>query len=163
MGKKNKRFYNRCEYMLKEHLENTGEHKQYKQVYEKIYRAYKEKMEEDSFDIKAEKVRLMSKGGYTSSNSRAIEISVKAIYITISIGLLMEFVNKELQSVVGNWALLICAFIPILGLGIYGAYFKKNREVEKMANICLKVIEDIEKEPKAKKQYTNKSCILTRE
>lgn len=162
MGKNKKRFYNRYDLMIKEHLENIEEHKQYKQVYEKVYMGYKEKMKEDNFDINAEKIRLMNKSAGTSSNSRAIELSVKAIYITISIGFLIEFARKELGPVVGNWGLFICAWIPIIGLFLYGTYFKRNREIEIMANICLKVIEDIEKEPELKKEYTNKSCILTR-
>lgn len=147
--RKQEGFYEKYKDVFEEHLNDTESYSDYDRLYNDIKNKYLEKLKENNnekFDTKVERERLYSKSKKNASVSRNIIIGLGTVFITIIVNLFISlFVESMTQLGSTLKALLLYCLILIAFLRILKE-LENDKNQEALYNICLRVLEDIEKE-----------------
>ncbi|WP_139904797.1 hypothetical protein [Clostridium thermarum] len=137
--------YNNLSAILEEHMKADQEYDYFKKLYTQIKEQYLEKLKDENFSIEVERARLKSKAEKMVGNSTLITINIGILAIIIlAAGLMQAF--SSMDSI---YKVVIAAFSILAVAG--SIYFtvlhdKKSRELEYLCHLCLKVLDDVEKE-----------------
>lgn len=150
----NEKKYNNLSDLLEEHMKADQEYDYFKKLYSQIKEQYLEKLNDENFNIEVEKTRLESKAGKMVGNLTLITINIGILAIIILAAGLIQ-TSSSMDSI---YKVLIAALSILAVAG--SIYFtvlldRKSRDLEYLSHLCLKVLDDIEKDQNKKKLETN--------
>lgn len=152
-----KHEYNRYSKIFNEYMNDSDNYDYYKDLYDKIYNSYKEKIKLKEVDINVEILRLKSNCGKLDTLSKNINVNLILIALTffinsITLAISISGINNNYKSIcIGVAGMLFLAFII---LSVFSD-MKKNKGF--LCDFALQVIKDIQIEENKKDKLLSRS------
>lgn len=145
------KYYRKYDEIFKEHIGDRQNYTYYNKLYGEIRFEYKRLIKEGSMNINVERSRLESKIGKSSENSLSISSGFIIFAISIFASGVIQAISLSNYENKATFILVITITFYISTLAFVTTNFGKKNEKDFVFNICLRVLEDIEKQVEQEK------------